>query len=578
MGTRASHPGLQFNSRTRADIAFFVLLALAAAFIFWDLHRPFNQTDEFLYSTVAQNMLDSGDFVTPRFAHIDLYTKPPLYFWLSAAILGATDDLQLSIRLIPGLSLLALMALLFVIGKRYFDPTVGLTSAAILFLCYDHLFNHAYKAGVMEGLLNFFIASAVFLNATLIRSPGNIRWIAMFVGLAFLTKSVFAVIPAGLTAINLLSNRRSISIERKYWLQAVGGMAIVILPWFVVAVSAHGTRVLEYMFVDQVWKRAVNDGPAAAATGRSFGRPQSFYVLRHFLEYGQPWSLLVWPALVHAWRCCRDGRPESRILLRLSVIWFVGVMALFLISRGRWSWYISSVYIPAALVIAVMLKDFVRYPGACVAPYVWVAVIVAGLVSATQYVFNPYATSSGGFPLRMDLFRQLLVVGLIGLVTAAVWRRNTCSCAPRVGFLIRGIVVTTIVGIIAAYVYFARAPHQAVMLPFWIIVGFIPIGLGLIGLLLMRDARQARIAAVACIFIIASGYLAASLHWSRGANERQEIVWVRGAISRGMLDSQSPLTIAPASLFSFIPIYATFRNDFLVEYDAKTKTISMTRE
>jgi hypothetical protein len=355
--------------------------------------------------------------------------------------------------------------------------------------------------------------------------------------------------------------------------QAALLMMLVVLPWFVLVLRAHGMRVLDYMFVDQVFKRAVNDSAAAAATGRSFGRPQSLYVLRHFLEYGQPWSLLIWPALWHAWRGSRRLPPEKSMLLRLSVLWFATVMLLFLLSRGRWSWYISSVYIPVALLVAVLLRDFVSDPGIRAAPLLWVTLVVSAWVSSTPYTFDPYGISSGGFPLKLDLVRQVLVVGLVGMATTALWPRRGLDPGDRRVTLVVTVVPVVTLAMVIYYVHCARVPSLEVMLPVHALAGFLVAGFGIGVLMMLRADRRARIAAVTCAFFIAGGYVAAPLHHSHGARERQEIEWVRNGVVSGEFRRSGELTMSPVSLFSFIPIYATFRNDYVVSYDTERRAV-----
>ena len=252
-----------------------LLACLASVYVFWDIQRPFHETDEFLYSQVVGQMLDSGDFVTPRFGSIDLLSKPPLFYWLSAIVQSLTGHEALGIRLLPGMSFILILFLIYRIGRERFSGTAGLLAALVFFLCYDHQFNHVYKAGVMEGILNLQIVLVFWLNLKLQEQPGRIRWIVAIIALAFMTKSVFAVIPAAITAANVWFRRGEIRITRTHLLQAVALCAAIVLPSLLVALQRHGIELVDYMFVDQVSNRAVYDEAAATETARTFGRTQS---------------------------------------------------------------------------------------------------------------------------------------------------------------------------------------------------------------------------------------------------------------------------------------------------------------
>ena len=552
----------------------FLLMIVAATYVFWDIGRPFNQTDEFLYAGVTAEMLQSGDYVTPRFGPIQLLTKPPLFYWMSAPALALVGDAHVAMRIIPGLSFLLILVLVYRITRKFWTPPVGLAAATVFFLCYDHLFNHVYRSGVMEGLLNLLMAVVLWLNLQLRESPERLRWIAVVLALALLTKSAFVVIPASINIANLCMNRGAYAITRRLVIQSLALFAVVALPWFLLVLFAHGKYVLEYMFVDQVWKRAINDHQAALATGRSFGRSENFYVLRHFLEYGQPWSLLVWPALWSATRSKRHDSLGKSTLLRICVGWVVGVLLLFLVVRGRWSWYISSIYIPASILIAAMFWEFYRDAEDEIAKWVWAGVGAAFLVARSPFLFNPYETSSGGFPLYGNPWVQLAAFLVVAAAVVALQRRGKDVASVRVAQR-RGALVFTLAVVATVILVYATLWES----PYSITLVAAPVAgvvcLSMLVLIAVRRHQVARAVCLACPFVLAAGYLAAPLHWSGDDNRRWEIKWVEREIAAGHFQRDQTLELKPLSLFSFIPIYASFDEDFDVVYDADEATVTL---
>ncbi len=554
-------------------------IAIAAVYVFWDVTRPFNQTDEFLYAGVVEGMLESGDYVTPRFGPIDLFTKPPLYYWLSAPLVAATGSLQIGMRLLPGLAFLALLYLIHRTCVLRFSASTGLMAMLAFLLCYDHLYNHAYKAGVMEGLLNLQMGLVLWLNLQLREHPGRIRWIGAIVGLAVMTKSAFAVIPAALTIAHLVLSRRELAVTRSHLLQSLALFLAVTLPWFVAIIVVHGMPALEYMFVDQVWKRFVRDGIAATETGRSFGRTEPLYVLRHFLSYAQPWSLLIWPALAHGLRRSDERSVEQTLLLRLCAGWFLGVFVLFLVSQGRWSWYVSSAYIPAAILIGVLLERFLRRADLREGRWVWVLTGAAFLASRPLLLFDPYSTSSGGFPVQGNLLLQMGVVAVVGVAASLVWRRaresRVSSDAAR-----KGAVSTVGLALVVVAIYL-RLFDEGTRLNVVTVVTIVGCSVMSIGLLALSRARvhiEARVACLACLVILAVGFLIAPLREAGSESVRWEIAVVRDHIASGRFEQEPEMRIGRASLFNFIPVYATFYKDYAVSYDAGTKVIRVRHE
>lgn len=556
--------------------AFFVVLVVAALYLLWDAGRPYNQTDEFLYSGVTLEMLQSGDYLTPRFGPIELLTKPPLFYWASAAVVSVFGYSESAMRLLPAMSLLMAMFVIFRLVRKHCSPLLGLAAASIYFLCYDHLFNHVYRAGVMEGVLNLLMAVTLWLNSQLRESPGRLRWIAIALALALLTKSAFVVIPGALTAANLWFFRRDHRLAPALLWQSAALFLVVALPWFVLALWVHGSALLDYMIVDQVWKRAVNDTSAAAATGRSFGRGEELYVLQHFLQYGQPWSLLVWPALWLGIRGQPDDSRDRTVLLRLCCGWVIGVLLLFLVARGRWSWYISSVYIPASILIAAMLQRFWREAGDTTAAWIWAAMGAIFVVAQSPYIVNPYEISSGGLPIYDSSLGQLTVFSILAFVMVVLIRSGREIESVRAA-KVRAVCILVLAG--AATLLLVSATWESA--PYSVVMVATPVGaimsLSMLAMIPVRRSPLARAVAIACPFIVAAGYLAAPLHWSGQDNRRGEIKWVEKQIAAGYFDQHASLEMPSMSLFSFIPVYATFNQRFDVTYDAEDRRIILAR-
>ena len=62
------------------------LLLLSVFTFFLGLGRPaITDSDEGYYAEASREMVESGDWLTPRFNYINRFEKPPLYYWLTAA-------------------------------------------------------------------------------------------------------------------------------------------------------------------------------------------------------------------------------------------------------------------------------------------------------------------------------------------------------------------------------------------------------------------------------------------------------------------------------------------------------------
>ena len=61
-----------------------LLLALVLSSPFWGLGHPLWETDDARYAEVPREMVELGDWLTPRLDYFEYVEKPPLIYWLPA--------------------------------------------------------------------------------------------------------------------------------------------------------------------------------------------------------------------------------------------------------------------------------------------------------------------------------------------------------------------------------------------------------------------------------------------------------------------------------------------------------------
>lgn len=83
-----------------------VLLAIAVGVVIFVLplflRFPLLDPDEGLHASIAQEMVERGDWITPRFLGQPFFDKPILYFWIEAVSLRLFGSNEAAVRL-PGL-------------------------------------------------------------------------------------------------------------------------------------------------------------------------------------------------------------------------------------------------------------------------------------------------------------------------------------------------------------------------------------------------------------------------------------------------------------------------------------------
>ncbi|CAO0822629.1 4-amino-4-deoxy-L-arabinose transferase [Desulfarculales bacterium] len=95
-----------------------ILLVLCGLLFFSFLgQRTIWETDEARYAEIAREMMESGDWVTPRLNYVKYFEKPILTYWLVAAsfkIFGVSDY---TARLTPAIFGTLIVLLTYLLGR-----------------------------------------------------------------------------------------------------------------------------------------------------------------------------------------------------------------------------------------------------------------------------------------------------------------------------------------------------------------------------------------------------------------------------------------------------------------------------
>ncbi len=530
-------------------------LLVAAVYLFWDVARPLNLIDEFWYAEQVQTMLDTGDLVTPQFGGSPNLKKPPLFYWLSLP-LASVVPVRVALRIIPGLCFLALLLVVYRIANQSLSKSAARLATGVLLLSYDPLHVHGFRAGVMAGPVVLETALVFWLCLGLRERPGRLRWIGVLLGLTFLTKSVFVVIPAGIVAAALWLERGAPRVSLGLVLQSLALAVAVPAPWLIAAFLTHGMHLVDTLIVDQAIRRALADQDAASATARAWGRQEPLFVLRHYLAFGQPWSLVAGAAVARLARPPARERRPAELMLRLAAAWLLGVLAIFLISRAAWPWYISSAYVPTALLCGWLLSRFVEDAPAP-APAVFALALAAPLLLPTVLAYDPYLGDAGQAPLRADVLVQLCAAALLLLL---VQRHGK---GPPRRLLALGAVLAV------AYCPFAWAVWGkdeqdllvAMLVPATLACGVL--------LWAARAAPQAaRRACVVALFVVASGYLLAPLRFPND-RPRPEIARAQQHASSGQF------TYRARYQYEYVIVYHALSKTHDVSYSAGRRELTV---
>jgi 4-amino-4-deoxy-L-arabinose transferase-like glycosyltransferase len=329
----------------RIHWSFIIILCLAGTLFFYRLgDRGLLDPEEGRYAEIPREMLERGDWVTPRLNFMRYLEKPPLLYWCVAATYKIFGVREWSARLWCALPALIGVLAVYVWGRRVISPRAGLFAALVLAtspeyfalartLETDMLFSTGLTIALLLGYLGFAEGAA-----------GKKFYWGMWVALAG------AVMTKGPTACVLLLAvlglfwallKRPPALRRVEW--GVGGALFVVLtaPWFI-AVSLRNPDFSRFYWWEQHVLRFFSNK-------LHLYHPPLYYLWVWVWGFC-PWTLgWLWLAVQHG-RHRWHGKPLPRYAVFLWC-WSIFIFLFFTVSKSKLPTYILPVYPACALLV-----------------------------------------------------------------------------------------------------------------------------------------------------------------------------------------------------------------------------------
>ena len=111
---------------------FAILSIVCGLFLFSHIGAvSFLDPDEGMYGSIAREMAEDGDWITPHFNGVRYLAKPPLQFWLSAATMAVFGPSEWSVRLWSALPAFGVVLLIWRIGANLYGQSAGLIAGIV---------------------------------------------------------------------------------------------------------------------------------------------------------------------------------------------------------------------------------------------------------------------------------------------------------------------------------------------------------------------------------------------------------------------------------------------------------------
>lgn len=326
-----------------------IAFAIALTGIAW---LPIEAHEAFVL-LAAQHMLDSGDWVIPYFNAEPHLTKPPLNYWLTMLVSSIANGGHVEAwhgRLISGVAGVGMVAMAAYSGRKLFDDSIGLLSAAILATCSGYFY---YTHSARPEVLYAFWCNLAFMAYLPLRSDAISQqarllltytiWIAF--ALATLTKGPH--VPAILVLAFVID---------QYWqgnsikpailnLRPLSGLILsllIVMPWWWLlnhrlgGNGLHGTQLSGSLLTLHVLKLL------------------SPYYLFRPLQLLLPWLLFL-PTLIIIFK-----KAEYKSQIKLLIL-LIALPALILSfgPQKRW-YYMLPALLPMSIMLAAAVMSYIR--------------------------------------------------------------------------------------------------------------------------------------------------------------------------------------------------------------------------
>jgi 4-amino-4-deoxy-L-arabinose transferase-like glycosyltransferase len=362
---------------------------------------------EIYFVDAARAMVESGDWLVPRYQGRPFFDKPPLAYWLIGAAFEAFGPTLAAARLVPALGALAAVLATVWLGGLLFDRERGLLAGLVLATTLAFV---SFGRIAMADMLLTAFATAAFAIVVRLDAGGG-RGLSPLagavLGLGILAKGPVALLLPGLGMLALAWRRRRPPASVPWLLVAALAFLLVAAPWFVAVYLRLGPEPLSWFFLRENLERFAGETYDA-------GRPVWYY-LTAYLAIGLPWSVLLPLVLLRAARG-GSGRTGERGLL---LAWLGLMLVPLSLSRGKIDYYLLPLLPPVSLLAAdFVVSAWSRFERA----WVRAGAALLGLVSALLPLallrfheqWRPPAPAAG-------LIATAALVSALGLLGAALW-------------------------------------------------------------------------------------------------------------------------------------------------------------
>ncbi|WP_301963081.1 glycosyltransferase family 39 protein [uncultured Megasphaera sp.] len=396
--------------RLLADVGYVPVLLAVAVLVCFTGNALIKITDpvESNYALTAMEMLQSGDYVSPRIFGNYWYDKPVLFYWELMAAFSLFGTTEFAARFFPSVFGLVGVVMAYGFASRLYDKKTGFVAALVLVTSLEYFYlSHA----VITDMTLFVFFSATLMLFYLAYSEG---WPRLYYGayacaaLAVLTKGPVGLVLPGLIIVLFLLWRKdfkSIFLHIKLFSGLLLFFVIAGL-WYVPMYVMHGGDFIsQFIGVHNVLRATVSEHPRDDVW---------YYYTVVFLLGFFPWVFTL-PLAVKKYKplnklkaCLRAGgvaglrRTADSLSMKeqFLVTWAVVVFIFYQCMATKYITYTFPYMIPIAIAFAAYLRHHERLVAAMTAAGVVFYMVI------TFFVAVPMCRSASAYDAAQAVQRM----------------------------------------------------------------------------------------------------------------------------------------------------------------------------
>lgn len=406
--------------------------------------------DETRYAQISQEMLLSGNWVSPHFLGLRYFEKPIAGYWMIAIGQVVFGDNLFGVRIASALTTGLSVVLTYIIARRLWNDPRKSVASALLYMSFVVVAGQGGYANLDPQFtfwVNLSLVALWFALDTPSRGSRLIGWavLGLACGMGFMTKGFLAWLLPVLIALPYM-------IWQKRWREllvygpiAIAMAIVVSLPW---ALAVHGQEPDYWRFF--FWNEHIRRFSADDAQHAS---PWWFY-LPLLVAFSLPWVAFLPASLQQAWSTRRQAGTGFLLL------WLVLPLAFFSLSKGKLPTYILPCLLPLALLMANTLVDRLKQGQSRLFKVNGVLNLAIGLLTLLAIVYLQLKK-----PVYVDEMNNLVLVFIVILAWVLanlmqIVRPLSTWAAPAIGSL---LLVAILPAALPHSVVYSKTPDQFVL-------------------------------------------------------------------------------------------------------------------